>query len=202
MKIFACAFAFGMLAFVGPAQLWAREGLKKMANEKTVIGDLHPQTLRQDLQDDRSADMKRRRWIIVLAVFGMLNMGYVSLFQMGVIKHLFDPPIPLVNSDRVNSSDRAYQYGVPDGTVDLVMLALMVMLSAVGGTNRQETLWLVPIGVLVFALAQAGGAIFYFSEMVKMKVACIYCIMTALVHVSILPLTFPEAWRTLSRFVE
>jgi uncharacterized membrane protein len=190
--------SLGMLMVSAPGFLPAQETGIKETTMETTIGKMHPQELRRQLQDERSPDMSRRRLIILLALIGMAAMVAVTLFQMGLVHHLPDPPFRIFDSPAVNSSDRAYKFGVPDGTVDILMLSVMILLTATGGANRAESLWIVPVGVLLLALAQAGGAVFYLVEMTRMKLVCLYCVTTALAHLAILPLSFPEAWRALS----
>lgn len=76
-----------------------------------------PQKLRAELQQDESADMKRRRAIVGVSMAGGIAMGFVTLLQMGVVRHLPDPSTrrPHFDTDKVNSSDEAYGYGMPDG---------------------------------------------------------------------------------------
>jgi len=145
--------------------------------------------------------MTRRRWIIALALLAMVSMGLVTLLQMGIVKTLPDPPFSRFNSKKVNSSDSAYRYGTPDGTVDLLMLSIMVVLAAMGGLDRAATLPLVPLLGALLAVAAGIGAVSYFSEMRKTDVWCPYCIFTAAVHVAIVILILPEAWHAISNLI-
>jgi hypothetical protein len=63
---------------------------------------LKPAELRTQLQESSSADMRRRRAIVGVSFFGMVNMAMLSLLQTGVVKHLPDPP-----SDSFDSVSRA-----------------------------------------------------------------------------------------------
>jgi hypothetical protein len=56
---------------------------------------------------------------VALSLIGMASMTAVTLYQMGLIRYVPDPPLRRFDSDRVNASDTAYQYGVPDGTLTL-----------------------------------------------------------------------------------
>ncbi|MGQ0645539.1 MAG: vitamin K epoxide reductase family protein [Elusimicrobiota bacterium] len=174
----------------------------KTAAPKTFLGRLPPQELRRQIREGPGGDMARRRWIIGLSLFGLANMAYVSLFQTGMIKGLADPPLgPRFDSAAVNSSDTAYMYGVPDGTVDLAMLSLNVVLAAAGGVNRAAMLPLIPLALAGKASAEGAAAVWYFNTMRKSGSWCVYCILTALAHILILPLVLPEARRALSSLI-
>jgi hypothetical protein len=45
------------------------------------------------------------------------SMTAVSLPQTGIVKYLPDPPVKGLDSDRVNTSETAYRFGLPDGTL-------------------------------------------------------------------------------------
>ncbi len=155
---------------------------------------MNPQDLREELQQGEGDDLGRRRAVIGLSLVGMVALGAVSLLQTGIIKHLPDPPVGNFDSDKVNSSDTAYGFGVPDGTVALASLAANIPLAAFGGANRAQQEPLVPIVAAGKALAEAIVAGWYFYQMpTKQKAWCGYCIVGALCNFGIAALTLPEA---------
>ena len=93
-----------------------------MNSELTGTRKFEPKRLRYELQQEETLDLKRRRGIIVLSLVGMASMTAVTLLQTGIVKHLPDPPVGNFDSDRVNSSDTAYRFGVPDGSFHLQAL--------------------------------------------------------------------------------
>jgi uncharacterized membrane protein len=155
---------------------------------------MNPQQVREHLQEGDTPDLRRRRAVIGLSLVGMASMAAVSLLQTGMVKHLPDPPLGSFNSDKVNSSDTAYRFGVPDGTVSLASLAANIPLAAYGGANRaREQSW-VPILAAAKAAVEAVAAAWYFYQMpAKEKAWCGYCILGALANMGIFALTLPEA---------
>ena len=127
-------------------------------------------------------------------------MTAVTLKQTGLVKHLPDPPSDSFDSDKVNSSETAYQLGVPDGTLSLASLAANIPLAALGGADRAEAMPAVPLGAAVKAGLEALVSGWYFYQMpVKEKKWCAYCIIGALTNVGIFAMTVPEArkaWRS------
>ena len=78
---------------------------------------MEPQELRKELQEANTPDLQKRRAVIVVSLGGIASMTAVTLLQTGIIRHLPDPPVGNFDSDRVNSSDTAYRFGLPDGPV-------------------------------------------------------------------------------------
>jgi uncharacterized membrane protein len=161
---------------------------------------MKPQQLREELQNGDTRDVRRRRGIVALSLIGMAGMAAVTLYQMGLIRHLPDPPLPGFDSDQVNASDTAYQYGVPDGTLTLAGHATNVVLTAYGGLHRATEQPWVSIAASGKAGVEAGVAakyLFYQMPVVEKK-WCGYCIVDALMHIGAFALTLPEAARALS----
>jgi hypothetical protein len=71
--------------------------------------------IRDELRGGTSRDLDRRRRIATLAGFGAVDFAIISLYQLGVIRHLPDPPGRLFDSDKVNAAASAYRFGAPDG---------------------------------------------------------------------------------------
>ncbi len=135
------------------------------------------QQLRKELQEGSTADLKNRRAVIVASLAGIASMTAVTLLQTGIIRHLPDPPVGNFDSDKVNSSDTAYRFGLPDGPVSLASLALNIPIAAFGGAERvRKHPWL-SIFAAGKAVAEAVAASWYFYQMpAKEKAWCGYYI--------------------------
>ena len=158
-----------------------------------------PQQLRYELQQEETADLKRRRAVIGLSLVGMASMTAVTLLQTGIVKHLPDPPVGNFDSDRVNSSDTAYRFGVPDGSISLASLAANIPIAAFGGVHRARRQPWVPLLACVKAGIEAVAASWYFYQMpAKEKAWCGYCVVGALANIGIAALTIPEAKEALA----
>jgi len=76
---------------------------------------MDPQQLSRELREGDSPDLTRR-WIIGLSLFGAAVGQIVSLYQISILKHLPDPPLPIFDADRVDASNYAYKRAqTPDG---------------------------------------------------------------------------------------
>jgi hypothetical protein len=168
-------------------------------SRKALGTDLKPSELRKELQQASGSDMKRRRGIITLSLFGIASMSAVTLLQTGIVKHLPDPPFDSFDSDHVNSSNIAYQLGAPDGALSLAALALNIPVAAFGGADRPRKSPYVPIAACIKSGVEAAAAGWYFYQMpAKEKKWCAYCIAGALANFGIFALTVPEALRAVS----
>jgi uncharacterized membrane protein len=155
---------------------------------------------RHDLREGGSPDLRRRRAVIGLSLVGMASMAVVSLLQTGVVRHVPDPPLRGFDSDRVNASDVAYQFGVPDGTLSLAAFAVNVPLAAAGGADRARRHRWLPLLAAGKAAIEATAAAWYFYQMpAREKAWCGYCIVGALASFGVCALTLPEARRALRR---
>lgn len=159
-------------------------------------GDLSPSDLRRLLQEDNGSDIALRRAITAVSLVGVASMAIVSLFQMGVIKHLPDPPTKRPNwkSDQVNSSDEAYGYGMPDAPLTVFAHGANMTLAAAGPPDRwRDRPWLPILATLTSAAQAVVAAKYLFYQMPKVEKAwCPYCIVDALTHFATLALTVPE----------
>lgn len=168
--------------------------LASMAFRETAdCGNLQP--LRADLQEGRTRHLGRRRAIAALSLIGMAGMAAVSLFQLGLIRHLPDPPFRRFHSDQVNASYTAYRYGVPDGPLSLAAHAVSLVLAAMGGASRaRRTPW-IPLLAAGMAAAGAGAAakhLFHRMPVVE-RAWCGYGIVDAVAHIGTFLLALPEA---------
>lgn len=164
---------------------------------------MNPRELQQELQYGENQDLKRRRAIIGLSLVGIAALGAVTLLQTGIIKHLPDPPVDGFDSDKVNSSETAYMWGAPDGTLGVANFAANLPLAAFGGENRAEEQPLAPLVAAGKAAADALVGAWYFYQMpAKEHAWCPYCITAALCQFGVFALSVPEArtaWRTLQQ---
>lgn len=162
-----------------------------------LTGARDPQSLVQSLRHDQSREMQLRRAVVAVSLVGIAAMGVVSLLQTGIVEDLPDPQTetPNFNTKKVNTSDAAYSWGMPDAPLTVAMHGAMIALASAGPADRWERRPWLPIAAAVLALPQAGIAAQYlFYQMPKVdKAWCPWCIADALVQFTVLGLVIPEA---------
>lgn len=64
-------------------------------------------------------------------------MGLISLYQLGIVKHLPEPPLPRFDADKVDAAAEAHAYlAMPDGVPGMGSYAATVALAAADGADR------------------------------------------------------------------
>jgi Vitamin K epoxide reductase family len=182
------------------ARRYLGRGEHGVAKQTLALGTgLGAAELRKELREGTGGDLRRRRAIVALSLFGMVNMGVVTLLQTGIVSHLPDPPLDSFDSDQVNSSDTAYQLGTPDGGLSLAGLAMNIPLAGFGGSHWAEEAPYVPLAATVKSGVEAVAAGWYFYQMpTKEKKWCAYCIAGAFANWAIFALTLPEARKAIA----
>lgn len=178
---------------------------RKISRALTVLGHgfADAESIRNELRYGRSPELQRRRWISALCAVGVADFAIITLYQVGLIRHLPDPPGAIFDSDKVNGSRKAYAYGVPDGAIGLGLYALTTALAGFGGTSRtgRHPGWDLALGAAV--IAGVGGAANYLQDMIRnQERACPYCLTGAALNVAMVPLVIPlvrESGRQLKR---
>lgn len=161
--------------------------------DRTLLFDRSPSRLRQELTRGDTAHLRRRRGIVAASLAGIASMTAVSLLQTGLVKHLPDPPIPGFDSDKVNLSETAYQFGLPDGPVTVASFALNLPLAALAGADRaREHPWVPLLAAGKAAVEAAASAWFFYQMPAKEKAWCGYCIAGAAASFTVLALALPE----------
>lgn len=128
---------------------------------------MKPEVLSQQLRADSGSFLGLRRGIVGLAMMASGAMGLITLYQMVIIKHLPEPPLPGLDADRVDASAEAYsRFSTPDGVLGPGNYAVTMGLAAMGGKDRaQQQPWL--------PLLLAAKVVFDTSQAIRWTLATI-----------------------------
>lgn len=134
------------------------------------------------IKQQSGEDVKNRKRIVLLSSVGMIDFVPISLYQLGLIRHLPDLPSKLFDSDYVNASKDAQVAGIPDGPVSLLMYAANLVLSgnAIKRKNNSQLFDLLLAGNIVGQAA--GGAYYLYNMATKQKRICLYCVTGAILN--------------------
>jgi hypothetical protein len=121
-------------------------------------------------------------------------MGLITLYQMGVIKHLPEPPFPNLDADKVDASAEAYsRFSTPDGVLGIGNYAVTMGLAAMGGQERARTQPWIPLVLAAKVGFDVSQAIrLFFDQKTKQHAFCSWCLLAAGTTVAIVPLAIPE----------
>jgi len=164
-------------------------------------GGATPDVLRQSLRNSTAPQVRLRRAVVGVSLVGMAAMSVVTLLQSGLVKHLADPPLKGFDTDRVNTSDTAYGWGMPDAPISILSHAVGLVLATLGGADRaRKTPW-VPLAATAAAAPPAvtSAAYLFYDMPVREKAWCPYCIVDALTHMAVLGFTLWESKQAFAR---
>ena len=86
-----------------------------------------------DLRMGQGDALRRRRRVAAMALSSAGSMGVVAAYQMGLIKHLPEPRLAVLDADKVDASGEAYQYlKTPDAALGLANSAITLVLAGMG----------------------------------------------------------------------
>ena len=144
--------------------------------------------------------LKQRRGIVALGLAAAGSMGLIALYQMGILKHLPEPPLACFDADQVDASDEAYGHlQMGDAFLGLGSYAVTMGLAAMGATNRATTQPWIPLALLAKTGADAvQAARLTVDQWTKHKAFCFWCLLAASATFAALPLAVPEALVALS----
>ncbi len=159
-----------------------------------------PEELGRALREGDEPFLKNRRWIVGLALYNILAMSAISLFQMGILKHVPEVHLPGEDADKINGSAQAYEIlQTPDAVLAIGSYAATAALAAMGPPDRISTLRWAALGMGVKALGDAAFAVkLLIDQPTNYKAYCSWCVTGALATLAALPLAWPEAraaWR-------
>lgn len=153
-----------------------------------------PKQLSRQLREDDDQFLCKRRGIIACGLAAAGAMGVITLYQIGIIKHLPEPPIPGFDGDKVDASEEAYSLlQMPDAFIGLGSYAATMGLAATGGKDRAQTQPWIPLALLAKATADAAQAAkLSVDQWTKHKAFCFWCLLAAAATFAALPLAVPE----------
>lgn len=146
--------------------------------------------------------LARRRAIAALSLGAAGAMGLVSAYQTGVVGRLPEPPLPGIDSGRVDASGEAYAVlSTPDAPLAMGSYAATLALAGAGAEDRwRERPW-IPLLLGGKVAADAAGAVWLTLEQAtRHRAFCFWCLLAAGASVAMVPLAVPEArlaWRRL-----
>ncbi|BAU14807.1 vitamin K epoxide reductase [Leptolyngbya sp. NIES-3755] len=156
---------------------------------------MEPRQLSEELRKGQNPDLSRRRLIMGLSFVGATMAEAVSAYQVGMIDKLPDPPIPGIDSSKVDASDFAYSvFDTPDGLMMLVNYSITALLAGAGGANRATQAPFLPIAMagktLIDSIVALGLARIEWRDN---EALCAYCQVATLCSIASFVLAIPEA---------
>ncbi len=169
--------------------------MPSQTRSKLGVDTVSPQELIKDLREETGAFLPERRRIVGLSVLASLPMGIIALYQVGLLRHLPDPPLPRFNSDKVDGSEEAFAWlSTPDAVLGLASYAGTAVLAAMGGKDRARRQPWIPLALAAKVSADAlQAARLTRSQVTKHHAFCLGCLTAAGATFASLSPAFREA---------
>jgi uncharacterized membrane protein len=154
-----------------------------------------PSQLSEQLRNGSGHFLEERRSVVALSLTAIGCMGLIAAYQMGLIRRLPDVPLPLMDADKVDASDEAYEkLSMPDAFIGLGSYAATMGLAAMGGKDRAKEQPWIPLALAAKASVDAlQAAKLTYDQWAKHKAFCIWCLVAAGATFATVPLVMGEA---------
>lgn len=156
---------------------------------------MQPETLSRQLRLREGEHLRGRRKVLQFALGAAGCMGVISLYQMGVIGHLPEPPLPRLDADKVDASADAYSYlSTPDAVLGFASYAGTMVLASMGAPDRARSRPWIPLalGAKVIADALQAGKLTV-EQWTRHRAFCSWCLVAAGFTFAAVPQALPEA---------
>lgn len=155
---------------------------------------LTPEVLSQQLRLGSGEFLPQRRGIVGLSLLAVGSMSLISLYQVGILKHLPEPPLPMLNADKVDASAEAYsRFETPDALLAIGNYAMTAGLAAMGEQDRARTKPWIPLALAAKVGFDTYQAIRLFrDQLTKHHAFCSWCLLAAATTLATIPLVIPE----------
>ncbi len=162
---------------------------------------MNPEALSRELRLGSGRFLKLRRRALSLSLLAAGTMMPITLYQMGVIRHLPEPPLPRLNADAVDAASEAYAIlATPDAVLGLGSYAATALLASAGGEDRAQTHPWIPLALAAKTTIDAAfGVKLTVDQWTNHRVFCSWCLLAAGASVATVPLVIPEARAALTR---
>ncbi len=156
---------------------------------------MKPAELSRESRHGTGDFLEERRGIVVASLTAVGCMGLIALYQIGVLKHLPEPPLPGLDADKVDASEEAYSHlNMGDAFIGLGSYAATMGLAAMGGKNRATKQPWIPLALAAkTSIDAAQAAKLTYDQFAKHKAACSWCLIAAAATFVSAALALPEA---------
>jgi len=154
----------------------------------------NPEALSVQLRTSSDPLMRRRRQVVCLSLLSATAMGVVAAYQIGLLRHVPEPPLPMLDADAVDASAQAYaKLSTGDAFLGFVSYGGTMLLAAVGASRRHETHPAVPIAMACKAVLDAAQAAkLTRDQWVRHRAFCSWCLIAAASTFMVVPAVLPE----------
>lgn len=172
-----------------------------MARGLPSVNTPHPEKLSADIRSARDELTAQRRRVVALSLTSAACMGVIALYQIGATKHVPEPPLPMLDADKVDASPEAYaRLSVGDAFIGFVSYGVTMLLAGAGGPRRHLTSpWLPRALALKAGFDAAQAAKLTIDQWTKHRAFCSWCLVAAGATFAVVPAVIPELRASIGR---
>lgn len=161
----------------------------------------NPSKLSADIRHAGDALTAERRRVVALSLTSAACMGVIALYQIGAIKRVPEPPLPLLDADTIDASEEAYaRLSVGDAFIGFVSYGVTMFLAGVGGPRRHVTRpWLPWTLALKAGIDAVQAGKLTVDQWTKHRAFCSWCLVAAGATFAVVPAVIPELRASISR---
>lgn len=162
---------------------------------RTKLETTEARALSRELREGEGVHLRNRRINVGLSILAAASMGLITLYQIGLLRRLPEPPLPGFDAEEVDASAEAYQkLATPDAALGLLSYAASVVLGAAGPADRYRTIPALPLLLAAKSLFDALNAgKLTVDQWTRHRAFCFWCLLAAGATFASVPLTLPEA---------
>lgn len=155
-----------------------------------------------DLRRGTAPVLRARRRQMAWMLGASAAMGVVTAYQSGLLRRLPDPPLPGIDSSKVDAAGEAYFYlHTPDAALALASYGASMALIGMGAADRAQCRPLIPLLTAAKLASDALGAAYLTVEQLsKHRALCAWCLAATVASAAAVPAALPEAraaWKAL-----
>lgn len=160
-----------------------------------------PERLSSEIRGAEDALTQQRRRVVWLSLTSAACMGVIALYQVGATEHIPEPPLPLLDAEKVDASEEAYEkLFVGDAFIGFVSYGVTMLLAAAGGPRRHVTSpWLPRALAAKAAFDAAQAAKLTVDQWTRHRAFCSWCLLAAGATFAVIPAVIPELRASFSR---
>jgi len=117
-----------------------------------------PARLSTEIRQAEDPLTQRRRRVVWLSLTSAASMAVIALYQIGATTHVPEPPLRMLDADKVDASEEAYaKLSVGVAFIGFVSYGVTMLLAAAGGPRRHVSHPWLPRALAVKAAFRCGA---------------------------------------------
>jgi hypothetical protein len=154
-----------------------------------------------DLRLGSSPHLTRRRRAAALLLGASASMGVATLYQLGLVRYLPDPPLDAFDPGRAGARGATPHHGsTPEAALGLASYAVSLALIGMGtGDRAREQPWIPLLAAAKLGADAAGAVVLAAEQLAKDRELGPWHVVAAAATAAAVPLALPEAREALAQ---